>query len=114
MHLCSDFWVNGCEIELNGLLGIVFLIENKAIYIGYLIYDDLILSCQNNRTPLQTPKPETSEIMVTIKFLYRVGLKGGFIVLRQECISEVVHLYKFWIFDQDVASSEVGEEYFSV
>ena len=95
MHLCSDFWVNGCEIELNGLLGIVFLIENKTIYIGYLIYDDLILSCQNNRTPLQTPKPETSEIMVTIKFLYRVGLKGGFIVLRQECISEVVHLYKF-------------------
>ena len=33
IHLCPNYWVSGCGIELKDSLGMVFLIENKITFV---------------------------------------------------------------------------------
>ena len=41
IHLCPNYWVNGCGVELKVSLRMVFLIENKIIFV--LVWTTIVL-----------------------------------------------------------------------
>ena len=42
-----NIWVSGCEIGLNGTLGMVFLMEKKKFFIGLTNYHVLVVLWQS-------------------------------------------------------------------
>ena len=57
-RFCSDVWVTGCEIGLQGLLQMVTLMRNNDIFISFQIYHILIVQQQigKSRGSIAPPK----------------------------------------------------------